>query len=154
MSELTTKDPTAEIIGQYLVDEGLAVDADALADWQVFIGTMPDCGDGVRDNALAIYDISGARDGRIMRSGQVIVHPGLQIRVRSTTYSAGWAKTEAIADLIDATDRQKTVTLGTSTYRLDNLSRLTGILPGGREPGARRRDIFTLNINTTITQTA
>lgn len=124
--------------------------------WPGFRAIMPD----VPDRCLAIYDTEGNRDGRLSGSGEVILHPTINVRVRCVDYDEGWRKAYSVAIALDAIVNDATVILTnpgaatTTTYRVRAVSRTGGILHNGLEtataPSTKRRHIFTFNCQLTI----
>lgn len=135
----------AQRLQQWLIDNGHAVDVtvDAGSAWPVFLGTLPDDVDVV-DSALAVYDTSGETDGRIHRTGETIVHPGWQIRVRSMDYGVGYSKALEIAVALDGL-KDASVTIGGTAFTIATISRKGSILTLGQEPNGKRRQSFTVN---------
>lgn len=123
--------------------------------WPVYISFMPD-GGNVPADCAAIYDTPGIKDGRLMKTGETIKHHGLQLRIRSTDYEAGWKMAEDIAAELD-TVRNARVTMpgdsgvGDTEYKLQNVSRASSTVPLGKEPGTDRY-LFTANFLLTIKQ--
>lgn len=113
--------------------------------WPIFVGFLPND----PDNAICIYDTAGRLDGRIMRSGEQIVHPGIQVRVRASNYLDAQGKVTTIARVLDA-QYQVTITLGTESYLVQNISRSSDIFSLGVEDSDRRRHSFTVNATVTI----
>lgn len=133
----------AEILQRYLIDEAkLAADVEVNV-WPCFISTMPD-GPRVADDCICVKDTTGMRNGRLM-DGPNIYHHGVQIRVRCRNYLDGWAKAKAIESTLSAVARD-TVVIDDSTYRLDNISQTSPVLPMGEEQGTKKRQLFSINI--------
>ena len=137
----------AQIIVQYLVDEGLATEPDSSGEWPVYTGHLPD-GTGVVDNVLAVYDTPGTKDGRPL-DGLPLFHDGIQVRVRSTDYSTGWIKARAVADALGEISEEVVAVDGTD-YIIHNISQSTAVVPLGQEEGTKRRDHFTVNFLATL----
>lgn len=137
----------ADIIYQFLLDAGLAVDT--AGDWQAFVGVLPDA----PDNAVCINDTAGREDGRLMADGKKIIHPGIQVTVRGLDYAQAWTKANDIAQAMDAV-RLVSVAVDSSTnYLLHNISRSGDIIPMGLEPDSdRRRHLFAVNATVTLSQ--
>jgi len=115
-------------------------------DWSIFISFLPD----LPDKAICIYDTAGKLDGRMMRTGEQIEHPGIQIRVRGPTYEETWLKAQAIALTLDAV-QNSVVTTDEEEYIVHNVSRTGAIIPLGIEENTRgRRHHFTINMILTL----
>ena len=133
----------ARILAQLLVDQGLVTAHDAGGAWPVYTGVLPD-GSGIPDDAVAVYDVAGVKDGRLL-SGPGVGHPGVTVRVRSIGYAAGWAKGQEIAAALEAVARAG-VTIETTDYVIQNASPTAPLLHTGFERrGQARRPLFSLN---------
>ena len=115
--------------------------------WPLYDSGMPD-GPQVETNCGAIYDLSGALDGRCM-NGTVVSHPGVQIHIRSRDKNTGYAKIESIALALDGITSD-TFSIGALDYELQNASRSSPIESLGIEPGTKRRFNFFVNYQLTI----
>ena len=73
----------AAILSQYLIDAGVFTDPSIASAWPLYISHLPD-DDNVEDNAAAIYDSPGIKDGRLM-AGRTIEHRGVQLILRFCT---------------------------------------------------------------------
>jgi hypothetical protein len=139
----------AKAIRQILIEEQFVTD-DSTKNWFCTISYLPD-GQGVRDSIVAITDTEGSKDGRIIRTGEVIIHPGFQIRVRCTDYDLGYSKILAIGKFLDSlVNRTVSILSGekTETLIIVSVSRQSGVMPMGLEPAGRRFH-FSLNYNGT-----
>ena len=108
-------------------------------DWPCYISHMPD-GDKVKHDALCIYDRPGVKDGRLMRTGEVLESFGVQIKVRSDDYRKGWAKISDVAKEIDGVFRLG-IDAGNYLYFVQGITR-SQIIPLGIEDGPKRRYSF------------
>jgi len=136
------------ILAAYIINELLLMTSPSDEDdWPLYVSSMPD-GDNVKTNCGAIYDTAGVLDGKLS-SGEVIQHPGIQIRIRSDNYEMGYAKIEKIALTLDDIC-WNTITIGEDSYLLQNISRTTPVVPLGSERGYKRRFSFTVNFLCTI----
>jgi len=147
-----TQDPLlitpANVIFQYLVDQGLMTDPEDGNDWPLHISRMPDS----PSNIGAIYDTVGIKDGRYM-IGTVIQHFGIQIKIRNIDYTEGWEKIEAITLDLD-TVINETVTSGGEDYLVQNVKRAGLIASLGSERGTKKRQLFTSNFLVTMKRIA
>src|SRR5690606_13043928 len=82
---------------------------------------------------IVASDSLGKQDGRLM-SGPVIEHPGLQIRVRHSSYLAAYGRIAAVQKLFDLT-RNKVIPSADGSYLLESVSRVGGIAYLGRLDG-------------------
>ena len=117
-------------------------------DWPLYCPHMPD-GDDVETNCGVARDSPGTQDRRSIRSGEVPDHPGVQIRIRTNDYDAGYAKIEDVVLALDAVINE-TVVMGAASYLIQNVSRTSPIAYLGVEPGTKRRMFFTVNYLLTL----
>jgi len=137
----------ANIIWQFLLDEGLGMSTHVA--WRTYVGFFPTD----PNEAICVYDTPGKQDGRIMRTGEQIIHPGIQIQVRGIEYLVAWKKAQAIALRLDAVQREIIATESDVFYTLHNVSRTGDIMHLGVEDvGNKRRHMFAINAVLTIAQ--
>lgn len=116
--------------------------------WLYTYSAMPD----KPDNRVTVYDRPANKDGRLMRTGEVIEHPGIMVMVRAKTYNEGWSKAKEIEAYLDATHRES-VTVGADTVVIQAVSRASGVNTLGPDPsGNLPREFFSLNVSITINQ--
>lgn len=117
--------------------------------WSLFVAFLPDA----PDSAICLYDTEGRKDGRLMSSGKMIGHPGVQVMVRCLSYADGWKKAESIATLFDGV-RKDSVDMGSEgDYIIDNVSRTSPVESlGVEEINNRRRHLFVINAFATLNQ--
>lgn len=133
----------ASIMVAYVIEKlGKMTDPSDKNDWPLYVSHLPD-GKNVKTDCGAIYDTSGVNEPRAM-TGEVSRHPGIQLRIRSRDYETGYAKIEDIASALDEVINN-TITIGTSEFEIQNVSRTSPIVSLGVEPGTRRRRSFTVN---------
>lgn len=137
----------AYVLRRLLITLGVAVDSQT-GDWSAYTGFLPDD----PDTAIATYDTAGQKDGRMMATGETLIHPGAQIRVRSSDYSAAYARAKAIADGVDVVLMASVVmTNPDETWIVHAISRQGDIINMGMEgEGDRRRHNFTINVTMTL----
>lgn len=138
--------PASEVLRQLLLDKALVevTEGTPVKDWAAYLSFLPD-GAPAPDNAVAIYDTPGLTDGRIMKTGENIIHHGVQVKFRAKTYILGWRKANDVAQEFEKVLR-RTVTVETSTYKVQAISQVGTILSLGVDEGTKRRDLFTLNV--------
>ncbi len=128
----------AEVIYQLLVDLELAEVSDG---WETYISFMPD----EPNIAIGIYDAAGRPDGRVM-TGEKIIHPGVQIRIRHPIYRTGAQRVRAIATALDNQIKTVVAVESDTSYILHNVSRQGDILSVGMdEQDKQRRHYWTIN---------
>lgn len=108
--------------------------------WPVFVGSLPDS----PDNAICVYDLEGNTEGRNMRTGRTLTHPGYQVRVRGVDHPTGYTKIAAIQAALDAVYDLEVAVSGRD-YTIHSIMQSSGVLSLGEEPDGKRRNGFTLN---------
>lgn len=139
----------ADVLAKALADTGLLMRPSAAADgvplvWPVYVGHIPKA----PDNTVAVYDTSGVKEGRIMRTGATVIKPGWQVRVRGTAKRVVDGKMYAIRHALDAI-RRRNVALGEEFYVIMSVTQTGTPLDLGQEVDANRR--YTATLNGTIT---
>jgi len=138
--------PPSKIIRQLLIDLDLAAEGTSL-DWSCFYSLFPD----TPDSAICVFDTAALPDGRLMKTGERIEHPGIMVEVRAIVYEDAYTKAQAVAAALDSQIRSSVVLEGEGTYLLHNVSRSGSIIHLGiEEEGERRRHSFTINATITI----
>ena len=146
----------AQLVMAYLVAEDLlVVPADSIPanSWPCFISSMP----AEPDQCAVIYDTTPKQDGRLMRTGESIRHPALQIKLRSLDYPTGWKQALAILASLDTLYRFAVTTDLDINYIVQGVSS-AGPLSMGVEAGShkyeqtKRREAFSINCVTTIVE--
>jgi hypothetical protein len=137
----------AEILQQLLIGMSLGVNTDSDEEWPVFIGLAP----AQPDYAVICYDTAGLDQGRIMSSGERIVKPGVQVRVRGLAYVKTYQRAKYIS-LRLAEVRGVEVAVSTSqVYTVLNVSQPADIVPMGLvTEGDRNNYNFTVNVMLTL----
>lgn len=133
----------ARIVRQYLIQLGVLPNSASNAEWSSTIGGLqPDL-----SNAIAFVDTTPFQEGRLM-TGQRVVHPRIQILIRSIDNPTGWNKGEAIQAAFDALGISagglSPVTIGSSLYGLKAVHVLVPMTPMGEEKDTRRT-LFSIN---------
>ena len=98
--------------------------------------------------AASITDTVGTMDGRLT-DGEVIEHPGLQLRVRHRKPEVARQKIVDAVRVIDAALRTQ-VEVAESAYRVDNISRTSNVIPLGVQEDQMQH--FTVNMIVTINE--
>lgn len=134
----------AEVVRQQLLNHAIVSENGV---WPCFVSFAPD----TPDNLVCIYDTAGKQDGRIMASGEAIIHPGIQIMVRGLDYNDVHSQMRKIWLNTDAVRKVTVAISGGSTYSLLNVSRTGDVLNAGIESVSdRRRYVLTLNAVVTM----
>lgn len=140
----------ASLLYKFLLDAGFlpSVPENGIqtGEWSSFIGYMPE----TPDSAVCFYDTQGMMDGRIMRTGEKIVHPGVMIRFRSRSYGGAWDKATLARDALDALS-WASVDFQDETWLIQCVSRTSDVVSMGLDPADdRRRHNFTINAIMTL----
>lgn len=136
----------AEILRFFLIGEALVDDPGVSSPtWPAFLSHEPDA----PDECVTLTDTVGVKDGRLME-GSNILHHGVQVRVRSKTFSAGWTLMGQVAAALEAVVGEVVSPSSGENYTLANVSQQGPINFIGLEEGTKRRFLFTLNFLITI----
>lgn len=138
----------AMVLQQAIINAGHAVSPPTAADWACYVDYMPD-GPEVGDRAVCVYNTTPILDGRIMTTGKHIEHPGWQVKVRAPNHPTGFGKIKDILQFFEGVLRLS-VTIGSDSYKIQSISRTSGIVPIGRGKDMQQREHFTINGITTI----
>lgn len=145
MSGSLTHSP-ADIVRKLLIDKSLGATPAEGAVWPVYATREPDS----PDSTITVYDTAGRLDGRVMVSGQVQEHPGIQIRVRDADSAAGFKKAKAVATALSEDVLRTMVTIGANTYEVQAISRTSGVFALGKETLTSKRNVFTINATVSL----
>jgi len=103
------------------------------------------------DNLIVVYDTTGELDGRIMSTGEVVEHPGIQIVVRAKDYPTGYDKCLQICKAFEEVKNLPVAISPTETYVVSSITRKSGIISLGIDENDRkRRHYFSINFTMTI----
>ena len=136
----------SKLLQKYFIEEGYGNDPPHLTR-PIYVGFMPGTS-LVPANAIAIYDPTGTKDGRIMKTGEVISHPGIQVRVRASTYPVAYDKIRSMALRLDIISR-RSIIIDDQTYAIMNVTRTGDPISLGLEE-ATNRVLFVVNSRVTI----
>ena len=133
----------ADVLRWALVQHGTVTDPTpaTLQAWPCYASAEPDA----PDDCATVYDTDGVGHGRDHVTGERQEHHGAQVRVRSATHAAGYAKASAVAAALDTGLYRESVTVGGSNYLLHAATRTTGVISLGADVPGSRRFIFTVN---------
>ena len=145
----------AQIIRKLLLDTVLAGEFSAEefssddfnTAWPCYVGSMPDN----PNECICVIDTGSLKDGRLLRTGEVIEHPACQIQIRARKFSTGWGKGKLIQDKVDSVVKATVVMDADTTETIHAISRAQSLLYIGTETSTtKRRQLFTLNITITL----
>lgn len=137
------------IVRRVLIDLGFGTNPSANLAWPMFDNSEPDS----PDNVITIYDTSGKKSGRVMFSGETDLHHGIQIRVRGADAIVGYTKAMAIANGVDVTVYREVITIDSTEYIVQEISRTSDVLVLGKETPKSKRSLFTINAVVSLRQT-
>ena len=88
----------AEVLVKFLCDQGIAAYGDGgSGEWLITEFSMPQ---DLQDNWITVYNTTPMPDGRLMRSGERIVHFGWQVRIRGADDATAWTKGKEVETLL------------------------------------------------------
>lgn len=119
--------------------------------WPVFVGLEPSS----PDNCITVYDTVGEKNGRVMTTGEMQLHHGIQVRIRAVDHPTGFTKARAIAVALDEEVYGADVFIDdgqrpASTYRVHSYTRRSGVFALGDESPNSKRQLFTVNLVTPL----
>lgn len=133
------------IIQQLIVDMGLATDPPDDAEWPIYVDSLPD----EPDDVATVYGTEGRLTGRNM-IGDVLDHPGVQIRVRSGSTVEAYRKLARILSELSKVNRRSVTVMDdtgtdTTTYTVQTITPTTPPVRLGVDELSRRYS-WTLNL--------
>jgi hypothetical protein len=137
------------ILMRYMADSGLGIIPGDSGDWPVYIGHTPD-GFIVDNNSITLYDTRGVKDGRIMTTGETIIHHGIQLLVKALEFSVGMVKAQ---EIIDAFDNANNIAVSVDgySYVIANITQVSDVASlGGVQFGNRNQEMISVNFLATI----
>lgn len=147
----------ADILRYCMINMGACTLPTDEEDWPGYVNVLPESN---RDNLVLFTDTTGISDGRHMRTGQTIEHPGTQILVRSDRQTDAWKTCNYISNAMDAVYRQWVI-IDSNAYLLLAITRRTSITPLNTEQHFKAlehlekeiklgRFMFAINVTMTI----
>lgn len=130
----------AELLAESLYDLGVATRPGQPGDWPLYVSSMPN----IPHECMTLYDTVGVARSRNLKTGEGLNSYGLQLRVRSRSYGAGWDKALSVHSVIE-TIQNGEVEIGGETVVIQSVSPTSPPSHIGVEEGTTRRDIFTAN---------
>lgn len=137
-----------DVLRRLLVNNSQGTLPSASGNWPIGIERPDD-----PDDCVTITETTGKRDGRVMSTGEVIEHPGIQVEVRSADHNTGFLKAMQLATYCDESIYNSVITFENKTYNIQNVSRVGPVMSIGRESPESKRELFTFNAMVTIVQT-
>lgn len=140
----------AKIIAVLLQAAGIGLfPAKANEDWCVSIGSMP-AAEGRPTNSgntITVFDTYTATDGRIQATGETVIHPNVQVAVRTDDYETGYAKAVEIKKYFDTVLRTPVDENNAVVLEVQAITVRSGVM-AMRDPDSRR-SLFTINATMT-----
>lgn len=138
----------ATISAQVLIDFGVGNKfTERHLDWSVYVSAEPDAPDQV----ITVYDTAGITEGRHHTDGSVPEQMGIQFRIRSIGYLAGWKKGLQLMRVLDEEVYHHEVLLDQDLqFNVHAFTRRGSLFPLGPEPENSARDLFTVNYTVTF----
>ena len=149
------KHSQADITRYLLIAGGLGVLPDGTTDWGISAEGELDA----PDKAITVYNTTGIPDGRIMVTGEMVIHLGLQVRIRDNDPRSGYSKANDIRTAMENV-RYLGVAVSTgggvpdSNYTVYCYSNISDVIDLGRNVPHTKRVLFTINAVTSIIQTS
>ena len=147
MSTLLTHSP-ADVIRWLLINNGQGSDPDLGQAWPIYASSEPTG----PDNCLTVYDLQGTEDGREHHGGEILEHPGWQVRVRAQDHRTGWTKLNAVRVWMSETACMEVVTIEGTADLVWAFTRIGNVIPLGTDVAKTKRHLFTLNGTVPIQQ--
>ncbi len=132
----------ADILRRVIISLSLASDPELSSIWPCYTGTEPP----TPDSLITTYDVVGRDNGRIMQDGSRAQLYGVQVRVRSITHIAGYAKCREIAVALDTQVYDTIVQIASVNFIVHSVSRSSDVMALGKDVSSSKRSIFTLNV--------
>lgn len=135
----------AEVVRQYLINSGLVilpvVTGEVIPAQQLpgdgstvcFTRSMPDD----YDQAVCIFNTTGPIFGRRQRDGKQLMHPGVNVFVR-TLDDTGYDLAVTLANALDASTRS-TIMIDEMEYLVQSIYRTSPVISLGEEVGKQRQ---------------
>jgi hypothetical protein len=99
-----------------------------------------------------VFNTAGVPDGRLMPTGEIAQHDGIQIRVRGLKSTDTFAKANEIWTVASKQVYWNIVDVGAAQYQVYGLTRFTGIIPILIDQPKTKRSIYTINARVTLSQ--
>lgn len=109
--------------------------------WSCFTNTLPD----TPDSAVVIGDTAGTLHGKLMRTGEQMLHFGIQVRVRALDDDVAYQKVVLLMENLNKI-KMTTVTLGSNQYVIRCAARTSQpVFMGVDKDDQKRRTNYTVN---------
>lgn len=139
----------ADVLRWTLIGLGVGTNPVLEGSWPINVSSEPDD----PDNLITLIDTSGVFDGRIMQTGEKVEFYGVSIQVRAIDHVTAWPKVEALKRALDESVHNYLVIVGSTDYSVHAVTRQSGPIALGREPGSNRLK-FSMNVLVSLSQLA
>ena len=130
--------PPGKILQYWLIQAGIGQHPTTTPTgaWKVYSPFMPDSA----DQAIAVANTSPVLDGTILKTGESIQHPGIQVKIRcrGDDHDFGYAKGLAVEKALTETLKRATVVVGAKTFLLSKFTLSAGLTFVGLEEQGKR----------------
>jgi len=113
--------------------------------WPAYPRDLPDS----PDNAVQLKTSTPFLEGKLMRGGILIKHPGVQLTIRGIDENTAHDKGEELEKALSESIKNLDVEADDKTYRINNVHIATGLTYIGEERDTRRH-LFTINVRLTL----
>ncbi len=137
---------TAEVVRKVLIAYNLGANGGNA--WPVYVSLTQQ----KPDDQIILADTGGTKDGRLMRTGENVIHPGVQIRVRSKDVGLAYEKAVQISLALEAIlDLEIEFPADELIYWIQSFTQTGDILPmGWIAEGDKTYHNFTINYIVTL----
>ena len=132
----------SEIVRQLLIDLNIGTASGA---WPIYCENMPDS----PDNCLAVYDTEALEAKRDHVTGVTALIRGIQVMVRATDVKTAYLKCKDVNKTFDEDVYRDEVTLDTTVYLVQAISRLSAEIPVGAD-GTTKRRLYSTNARLSV----
>lgn len=138
-----------DIVRHSLINNALGTLPSSSGSWPIGVATEPNSPGSV----ITVYGTDGVDQGRDMVEAIRTEKYGVQVRIRADTYTTCFGKARDIAEVMDSTIYRESVTIGSSTYLIQAITRTGPPLYLGRDSPNTKRCVFVINATVSVTKT-
>lgn len=130
----------SDILAAYLISTGVVTLPSLVRPWPMSVSSMPST---TPDEYTTCYDTTGRVDGRYMKTGKTIDHPGFLIRFRGRVFRNVQKKAMEVFQKLDEI-KMNSQSIGAKNYIIQSTKRTTTLISLGPEEGTGRL-LYTVN---------
>jgi len=138
-----------DIVRRSLINNALGTLPSASGSWPIGVAVESEN----PDSCITVYGTEGIDQGRDMVASSRTEKYGIQIRVRSAKYTDCFGRARDIAEVLDSTIYRESVTIDSSTYLIQAITRTGPPLFIGKDSPTSKRTVFVVNAVASITKT-